>query len=242
MCLLWRWSLLPVGLQDFSQSMYSTPGMLPQPPCTQQEQLKFCFSLCGASSSLWEQELNAWGSQSTTRGAAWAVSCSTLTLEFQETSPEDGVCGSQRSQRGNGHVGFYSCTVSSSREVPTSLLSAQMPTSWFLSPLSFASKCFCCTPVISVPGTWTSSSLQFLSKMRNELAARGAAEEQAIPKGCCWNGERAQSFLLTISTEWRWHRAGEAFLHLLHGRAVLLFWLHSSACYWAHALQISLFV
>lgn len=30
-----------------------------------------------------------------------------------------------------------------------------------LSTLSFASKCFCCTPVIAVPGTWTLSTLPF---------------------------------------------------------------------------------
>lgn len=87
-----------------------------------------------------------------------------------------------------------------------------------LSPLSFASKCFCCTPVIGVPGTWTLSTLQFSFPNEKQAGSPRAAEEQAIPEGCFWNGECAQSFLLTISAEWWWHGAG-SLLHLVQGKS-----------------------
>lgn len=54
------------------------------------------------------------------------------------------------------------------------------------SPLSFASKCFCCTPVTGVPGTWTLSTLQF----------RFPNEKQAGSPRCSWGTGNSWGLLL----------------------------------------------
>lgn len=95
-------------------------------PALSRNRLKLCVTASRASSSVWEQGQSAGGGCRPEQGqrAAWAVAHSMLTLSFQETSPEDGGCGLWKWERRNSQVGFYSCIVSSTGEVSTSLLSA----------------------------------------------------------------------------------------------------------------------